>query len=229
LILPAQVAFLAQADVRWTLLYTLAAVIALVALMIRLYTVTRRRSLAALAESFGGRYEPHDHLDVPRRYRRLVLMQQGHDRHAAHVISGDLDEHPVTCFEYRYEIGFGGKCRVVAWAVIVMELRDARLPRRCTVNRHHPVREAPWIGLPPLPPAQHDALQRFVDDAEKPCGVETHDDLLAIHIPLTRLNADVAWLIKQAATVLQLVLADDQTAAAGAATIAPTREADTTH
>ena len=201
----------AQAHGSLGIAIALTAAVVIIGIWLRVGARRLERRLGTLAETVAGHYTATDALDLPRRYRRLAIMQQGHDRRASHLVSGTLDDHPLICFEMRYDAGFGGKRRTEAWAVAVVELRDVSLPRVCLANEPLYAHPAFWLDqAAPLPP-ESGSLRPLVDASARPCCVECRGELLAIYTPMAGIKQDFAWLLESAAAVLRQVAAPNRT------------------
>ncbi|MFQ5491409.1 MAG: hypothetical protein ACE5GE_11875 [Phycisphaerae bacterium] len=189
-----------------------------------------RRELAGLARSLQLNYRADDALQLARRYRRLTLMREGHDRRTWDLISGPTAQGAMTCFAYRYEVGFGINRAVRAWRVAVVETERpwGRLAlRSCRTGQgHHDIWEPScsevtldygadqrWmlIGrtgrLPAwFPSALFGRLAGFDWDLH----LELCDHLLALQVPMDD-TSDQAKRLMQALkeTVAQLLAAAD--------------------
>jgi hypothetical protein len=67
----------------------------------------RRDALAGWARSHGLSFnEEHDH-SIEYRFGNFDCLQEGHDRYAYNVITGDWRGRKLTAFDYHYETGSG--------------------------------------------------------------------------------------------------------------------------
>ena len=69
----------------------------------------RREAMSALAGRLGLRFDEDRDYKLADRHRFLEELDQGTNRYAFNVMSGDFKGHPVTLFDYHYELtsGFG--------------------------------------------------------------------------------------------------------------------------
>ena len=69
----------------------------------------RREAMALLASKLGLQFDRGRDYKIADRHRFLERLDQGKNRYAFNVMSGDFHGHPVTLFDYHYEItsGFG--------------------------------------------------------------------------------------------------------------------------
>jgi len=68
----------------------------------------RRKALAALAESWGFRWEGGgDPFGIEARYGAFSALARGHSRAASSVFHGTRNGRPTVCFDYKYVTGSG--------------------------------------------------------------------------------------------------------------------------
>jgi hypothetical protein len=174
-----------------------------------------KRSLAALARSLGLNYRADDVLDLLQRYRSLTLMREGHDRRLWNVMSGPTQWGALSCFAYRYEVGFGVHRTVRSYLLAVLET-DRQWGR---VALRHSLGDAPESspGARPCSPAPlsgpgkgrwtvsgraddpgrtlPQGLLDWLDSVEGDLCLELCDHLVALQVPLAGADWPAAWLI----------------------------------
>jgi hypothetical protein len=183
-------------------------------------------------------YRPADVLDLVQRYRALTLMREGHDRRVWDVISGPTCWGALSCFAYRYEVGFGVHRAVRTWAVAVIESngRWGQVALRC--NCPDAPEPTPWDGpasTMPLPGRGRcsvtaaaradstnltlpDGLVDWLDSLGRDLCVELRGHLVAVQVPMASGGLPVAWLVR---TVQQLA---ERLGAAAVVAEEPTRQ-----
>lgn len=94
----------------------------------------RLASLVQLAQAKGWQYTPHDPWGLPQRWDGTPF-DDGYDRTAEHVITGEHDGHPVVAFDYSYKT----------------DSTDSKGHRQTTTHRYAVVA----LGLPCALPGLH--------------------------------------------------------------------------
>jgi hypothetical protein len=85
-------------------------VVAFIALLIYGWIASeqRRKALAALAASWGFRWEGgEDPFGIETRYSAFTALDRGHNRAASNVFHGTRNGREVICFDYKYVTGSG--------------------------------------------------------------------------------------------------------------------------
>jgi len=67
----------------------------------------QREAMARLAAELGLTYYRDDPWDIPERYSRFDLFQEGHSRKASNVLAGRADGREVIVCDYQYSTGSG--------------------------------------------------------------------------------------------------------------------------
>ena len=75
--------------------------------IIQLFTVERRKKIAAYAKSQGWQFSPDKDKIVQNRYQSFKCLKRGHSRYALNVMHGVRDKRNVTAFDYHYVTGHG--------------------------------------------------------------------------------------------------------------------------
>jgi len=182
-----------------------------------------RRHLAAMAGAAGLNYHPADTLDLRRRYSRLTLLREGHDRSIWDVITGSTCYGTLSCFAFRYEIGFGAQRVVQRWLVTVMETDRERgrvALRRCSCGFEQgsawdvsgrpfagpPGSQAGWTTMARCREglaAPGDDFLRWLDEQGRDLCIELCDHLIALQVPLGNHAAQVEWLLRVGPAVVR--------------------------
>ncbi|MCP4251328.1 MAG: hypothetical protein GY778_30195 [bacterium] len=177
----------------------------------------RRRELAELGRSLEFNYHPHDVLNLPQRYHHLTLMREGHDRRAWDLLCGSTSVGALTCFAYRYEVGFGAGREIRCWLIVVLETdRDwGRIAARRRGSGD--VDRIPWDAGGPVPRPVTDFHKRWALTCRSdlravrlPSGItewlgrldrevrlELCDHLVALQLPMNGCHEDRQWLISE--------------------------------
>lgn len=174
-----------------------------------------RNRLAGLARSLGLNFHSQDVFDLPARYRQLTLMREGHDARFWDVVGGPTRWGALTCYAFRYEVGFGIERTVRRWRVVVIETDRSWgrfVVRRCS-SAFEPGTAWDVVGQPaPDAPsltaawsvtsrAEHDVssmpagLIAWLDGLQQDVCLELCDGLLAVQVPLQDDPEQTRWLV----------------------------------
>ena len=67
----------------------------------------RREAMLSLAMKLGLRFTSSKDRYLPKQYKFLDKLRQGHNRYAYNILSGRFRDHDVKLFDYHYQTGSG--------------------------------------------------------------------------------------------------------------------------
>ena len=86
-----------------------------------LFTMERRKKMAAYAESQGWHFTPDKDKGMSDRYPSFKCLRRGHSRWAYNIMRGDRDGRDVTAFDYHYVTGHGKNRQVHNFSALVLQ------------------------------------------------------------------------------------------------------------
>ncbi len=92
----------------------------IVFLIISLYSLERRRKMAAYAESIGWEFSPDKDKNLDAQYPSFKCLNHGHSRYAKNIMRGQRDTQDVTAFDYHYATGQGKSRRDYNFSALIM-------------------------------------------------------------------------------------------------------------
>jgi hypothetical protein len=127
----------------------------------------QREAMARLAAELGLTYYRDDPWDIPERYSRFDLFQEGHSRKASNVLAGRADGREVIVCDYQYSTG-SGKNQTTHYcqaAIVALPITAPRLSlRRETVLD----RIASWVGHDDINFESAEFSRRYYVKCEEP-------------------------------------------------------------
>jgi hypothetical protein len=204
----------------------------------------RRTALARLAKKLNLNYAPQDRLDLPARYRQLILLGCGHERRATDVISGTTARGAVSGFRYEYDVGFGAERATRRWTVAVIETHQDWPPLVVLPGGADGCPAGPWgDAVPDETPTQSafsgSGRRVFCDSqdvarwrdrtvwesltgSDAPCGLEVIEGLVAAYSDSAFAADTYEWLlhiVEDVAKQLEETCSTDRSAGDGVETI----------
>jgi len=82
-------------------------VIGTIILIVHLFSIERRRKMAAYAASQGWRFRPEKDKGMSARFPNFKCLRRGHSRYAYNIMQGRRENREVTAFDYHYTTGHG--------------------------------------------------------------------------------------------------------------------------
>lgn len=86
-----------------------------------LFSMERRKKMAAYAESQGWHFTPDKDKGMSDRYPSFKCLRRGHSRWAYNIMRGDRDGRDVTAFDYHYVTGHGKNRQVHNFSALVLQ------------------------------------------------------------------------------------------------------------
>ncbi len=96
-------------------------VVSAVIILSILFTMERRKKMAAYAESQGWHFTPDKDKGMSDRYPSFKCLRRGHSRWAYNIMRGDRDGRDVTAFDYHYVTGHGKNRQVHNFSALVLQ------------------------------------------------------------------------------------------------------------
>ena len=96
-------------------------VVSAVIILSILFTMERRKKMAAYAESQGWHFTPDKDKGMSDRYPSFKCLRRGHSRWAYNIMRGDRDGRDVTSFDYHYVTGHGKNRQVHNFSALVLQ------------------------------------------------------------------------------------------------------------
>lgn len=81
----------------------------------------RRQALAAIAFERGWDYNHDDPFDIPSTYEVFSCLNEGHDREASNVISGEYEGLAFKAFDYEYKTGSGKDEHTNSFSAVIVQ------------------------------------------------------------------------------------------------------------
>lgn len=93
-----------------------------------LFSMERRKKMAAYAASQGWQFNPDRDKGMSDRYPAFKCLRRGHSRYAYNIMHGSRDGRDVTAFDYHYVTGHGKNRRVHNLSALVIRSPHALKP-----------------------------------------------------------------------------------------------------
>jgi len=88
------------------------ALVGIIVLFAHMFSLERRKKMAAYAKSKGLHFAPDKDKKIDSRYSSFKCLRRGHSRYAYNIMHGKLDGRDLTAFDYHYVTGHGKSRRV---------------------------------------------------------------------------------------------------------------------
>jgi hypothetical protein len=86
-----------------------------------LFSLERRKKMAAYAESQGWRFSPDRDKGMSEGYPAFKCLRRGHSRYAYNIMHGSRDGRDVTAFDYHYVTGHGKNRQVHNFSALIVQ------------------------------------------------------------------------------------------------------------
>jgi hypothetical protein len=103
-----------------TVIFFYIAVIFLIIFIVHMFSVQRRKKLAAYAQSKGWHFNPAKDKTMMNRYPSFKCLRRGHSRWAHNIMRGKTDGRDVMVFDYHYVTGHGKNRRVHQFSAFIL-------------------------------------------------------------------------------------------------------------
>ncbi len=88
------------------------ALVGIIVLFAHMFSLERRKKIAAYAKSKGLHFAPDKDKKIDSRYSSFKCLRRGHSRYAYNIMRGKRDGRDLTAFDYHYVTGHGKSRRV---------------------------------------------------------------------------------------------------------------------
>ncbi|HEY5231938.1 MAG TPA: DUF3137 domain-containing protein [Verrucomicrobiae bacterium] len=94
----------------------------------------RREGLFELAQRLNLNFDAGKDEEIPERFGFLKQFDEGHDRYAANVISGNYQQNEILAFDYHYTTGSGKNRQDHNLSFVILVVRGSQFPQ-LTIHR----------------------------------------------------------------------------------------------
>ena len=94
----------------------------------------RREGLFELAQRLNLNFDAGKDEEIPERFGFLKQFDEGHDRYAANVISGNYQQNEILAFDYHYTTGSGKNRQDHNLSFFILVVRGSHFPQ-LTIRR----------------------------------------------------------------------------------------------
>jgi len=98
-----------------------AAVVGIIVLFVHMFSLERRKKIAAYAKSKGLHFSPDKDKKIDARYSSFKCLRRGHSRYAYNIMRGKRDGRDLTAFDYHYVTGHGKSRRVYNFSALIIQ------------------------------------------------------------------------------------------------------------
>jgi len=97
-----------------------AGIVGIILLFVHMFSLERRKKMAAYAKSKGLHFSPDKEKKIDTRYSAFKCLRRGHSRYAYNIMRGKLDGRDLTAFDYHYVTGHGKSRRVHNFSALII-------------------------------------------------------------------------------------------------------------